>query len=180
MKARLIDHIVLSGGRQRLTLETDEDIRGLYDELKEGDTRVDIRKWHRPRSLDANAYFHVLVNRIAYVTASSDDDVKRDLVVKYGSIARDADGGIVAAKLPASVDIATFYPYARCYKTEDEDGRSFNCYIFYKRTRELDSAEMSHLIDGTVSECKALGIETMTPDQLASLMEAYNERFGGK
>ena len=33
----------------------------------------------------------------------------------------------------------------------------------------MDTAEMSHLIDGTVSEAKALGIETMTPDQIRQL-----------
>lgn len=169
MKAKLIEHIVLSCGLQRLTIETDEDFRQQYDDLKDYDVRVEITKYRKPRSLDANAYFHVLVNKIATITSASDDDVKRDLVIKYGTVARDDDGGVVAAKLPASVDITLFYPYARCYKTEDEDGRSFNCYIFYKRTRDLDTAEMSHLIDGTVSEAKDLGIETLTPDQLASL-----------
>ena len=169
MKAKLIEHIVLSCGLQRLTIETDEDFRQKYDDLKDHDVRVEITKYRKPRSLDANAYFHVLVNKIAAITSASDDDVKRDLVIKYGTVARDDDGGVVAAKLPASVDIALFYPYARCYNTEDEDGRSFNCYIFYKRTRDLDTAEMSHLIDGTVSEAKDLGIETLTPDQLAAL-----------
>lgn len=175
MKARLIEHIVLNSGLQRLTIETDEDFRQQYDGLKEHDVRVEIKRYRIPRSLDANAYFHVLVNKIAAITASSDDDVKRDLVIKYGAIARDDDGGIVAAKLPASVDITFFYPYARCYKTEDADGKAFNCYIFYKRTRDLDTAEMSHLIDGTVSEAKELGIETLTPDQIAALETAYTQ-----
>lgn len=171
MKGRLIEHLVLSGGKQRITVETEDDFRSEWDELHDSDVRIEITKYRQARSLDANAYFHVLVNKIAHAAQSSDDDVKRELVVKYGTIARDSDGGPVAAKLPASVDVSAFYPYTRCYKTEEEGGKSFKCYLFYKRTRELDSAEMAHLIDGTIYEAKELGIETMTPDQIA-LLEA--------
>jgi len=33
----------------------------------------------------------------------------------------------------------------------------------------MDSKEMSNLIDGLVSECKEVGIETMTPQELKGL-----------
>ena len=71
--------------------------------------------------------------------------------------------------LPASADIDRLYPYTRCYKTVEHNGKHCKCYLFYKRTRDMDSKEMSHLIDGTVSEAKALDIEIMAPDQLAQL-----------
>lgn len=38
-----------------------------------------------------------------------------------------------------------------------------------------DTAEMSHLIDGLIDECKAAGIETLPPEELDRMMEEYEE-----
>lgn len=169
IKGRLVDHILLAGGRQRLTIETTDDFRGEYDRLHGKEISAEIKVYRKPRSLDANAYFHVLVNKIAGVIGSSDEEVKRELVVKYGAVEMDEDGNPVGAMLPANADIGKYYPYARCYKTMELNGREYRCFLFYKHTRDMDSAEMSHLIDGTISEAKQLDIETMTPDQIAQL-----------
>ena len=61
---------------------------------------VTIKEKRVRRSLDANAYFHLLVNKIAIETGVSNDDVKVDLVMKYGTLAKDKDGKWLAAKLP--------------------------------------------------------------------------------
>lgn len=150
---------------------------GMVDELKDKDKlAVKVGIFRNKRSLDANSYFHLLVNRIAAVTKASDDEVKRNLVKRYGTLARDEDGQLVGAMLPAGVDIDRFYPYTRNYKTEYRDGKEYTCYLFYERTRNLDSAGMSRLIDGTVSEAKELGIETDTPEQIAKLKSLWGER----
>ena len=65
MKGRLIDLALGLNGKQRITLEVDADFREKYDALKNSDIRVEIVKYREPRSKDANAYFHVLVNKIA-------------------------------------------------------------------------------------------------------------------
>lgn len=168
-RGKLVDHLLLAGGRQRITIETDDDLRGEYDRLHEKEISAEVKVYRKPRSLDANAYFHVLVNKIATTLCSSDEEVKKHLVVKYGTLETDEDGSVYSAMLPASADIDRLYPYTRCYKTVEHNGKHCKCYLFYKRTRDMDSKEMSHLIDGTVSEAKALDIETMTPDQLAQL-----------
>jgi len=169
INGKLVDHILLAGGKQRLTIETTDDFRGEYDRLHDKEISAEIKQYRKPRSLDANAYFHVLVNKIAAVVGSSDEDVKRELVVKYGALETDEDGSPVGAMLPEGVDVGKYYPYARCYKNMELNGREYRCYLFYKHTRDMDSKEMSHLIDGTISEAKQLDIETMTPDQLAQL-----------
>mgnify|MGYP003209610849 CR=1 FL=1 len=40
-------------------------------------------------------------------------------------------------------------------------------------SHEYDTAEMAKLIDGTVSDAKELGIETMTPTQLKEIKERW-------
>ena len=104
------------------------------------------------------------MNEIAAVKGLTDDEVKIDLVTSYGTYARDEDGMIVGFKLPASVDVSTLYPYTRMYKEVEENGKLYKCYLVYKQTRLMDSAEMAHLIDGTIREAQELGIDTDTPE----------------
>ena len=124
IKGTLVDHLILAGGKQRFTIETSDDFRGEYDRLYEKEISAEIKEYRKPRSLDANAYFHVLVNKIAVAQGLSDDEVKRMLVVRYGTVERDDDGNVIAAMLPMSADIDKFYPYTRCYKTVEQDGKT--------------------------------------------------------
>ena len=167
MKGRLLDFSFSLNHKQRITIELDSDFREGFDALKGAELEIKIKKWRRKRSLDANAYFHVLVNEIAMAKGLSDDEVKRDLVVDYGTVARDDDGMVIGFKLPASVSVDDIYPYTKLYKRVEENGRLFNCYLVYKRSSWMDTKEMSHLIDGAVAEARELGIDTDTPEQKA-------------
>ena len=122
----------------------------------------------KKRSLDANAYFHLLVNKIARNLKSSDDEVKKWLNLQYGTIRMEA-GVKVGFKLLASIDSDSVYPYLRKVGESEMGDKKFNHWIMYKRTHELDSKEMAQLIDGTIHEANELGIETMTPNELAKL-----------
>lgn len=179
IRGKLVDHLLLAGGRQRITIETEDDFRGEYDRLHEKEISAEIKVYRKPRSMDANAYFHVLVNKIATAMDSSDEEIKKWLVVKYGTLETDEDGNAYGAMLPASADIDRFHPYTRCYKTMEMGGKAYRCYLFYKHTRDMDSKEMSHLIDGTVFEAKALDIETLPPDELRSMEDLWNNHQGG-
>ena len=178
MKGRIVDYVMTFGGKQRITLELDSDFREGYEALKEAELDISIKKWRVKRSKDANAYFHVLVNQIAVARGLSDDEVKRDLVVQYGTIARDEDGMKIAFKLPAAVDVDNIYPYTRMYKEIEESGKSFKCYLVYKQTREMDSKEMSHLIEGAITVAQELNIDTDTPERAAWWKQLKGENNG--
>ena len=163
MTGRLVDMAFTLGGKQRVTLELNGDFREIWDKLHlEPILDVEVKKHREKRSHSANAYFHVLVNKIAAETGESDDLVKERLVVAYGTVARDKDGCTVGFKLPVSFDV------------REEDGKWFNCYLVYKDTSKMDTKEFSHLIDGAIDEAKALGIETDTPEQLARYKEEWS------
>ena len=167
MKGRLIDFSIGWNRRQRITIEIDSDFREGFDALKGADIEVSVKKWRRKRSNDANAYFHVLVTAIAEARGISNDEVKRMLVVDYGTLARDEDNQIIGFKLPPGVDVSRIYPYTKLFKQAEENGKLFSCYLVYKRSSEMDSKEMARLIDGAVHEAKALGIDTDTPEERA-------------
>ena len=75
-----------------LCFDVDSESTGLaklaVDKHKDGYVDLTIDKWSDKRSIQANAYFHVLVNEIAKATKSSMDDVKKQLVLNYGTPAR--------------------------------------------------------------------------------------------
>ncbi len=176
MTGRLVDLAFTLGGKQRLTIELDGDFREQWDKLhQELLLDVEIKKHRNRRSLSANAYFHVLCNKIAAETGESDDEVKRRLVVSYGALARDKDGKMVGLKLPPTVDPCEFYPYVRYYETRQENGKDFACYLVYKDTHRMDTKEFSHLVDGAITEAKELGIQTDTPEQLARYKEEWSK-----
>lgn len=167
MKGRLIDFSLGWNRKQRITIEIDTDFREGFDALKVSDVEVSVKKWRKKRSNDANSYFHVLVTPIAEARGISNDEVKRMLVVDYGTLARDEDNQIIGFKLPPGVDVSRIYPYTKLFKQVEENGKLFNCYLVYKRSSEMDTKEMARLIDGAVHEAKELGIDTDTPEERA-------------
>ncbi len=175
MKGRLIDLSIGLNRKQRITVEIDGDFREDYDALKTLELDIEIKKHRKRRSLTANAYFHVLVNKIAAVQGLGNDEVKTQLVCEYGVLAKDDDGTTVGFKLPASVDVSTIYPYVKCFDTRTEGGKEFRCYLVYKQTHLMDSKEMARLIDGAVYVAQELGIETDTPDQLARFKAVWEQ-----
>lgn len=172
MKGRLKDLTFGSKGEQHITVTVTSDFRQSFDDLKDYEISVEIKRYREPRSKNANAYFHVLVNKITEAQRLGNGEVKRQLVLEYGTLATDETGSVLGAMLPASASMDDFYPYAKWYKSKVLDGKEYDCYLFYKQTHTLDSKEMARLIDGTITVAKELGLETMTPDQLARL-EGY-------
>ena len=167
MKGRLIDFSMGFNRKQRITIEIDSDFREGFEALKDQDIEVSVKKWRKKRSTDANAYFHVLVTAIAEARGLGNDEVKRMLVVDYGALAKDEDGQIVGFKLPASVDVSFLYQYTKMYKEVEENGRRYKCYLVYKHSSDMDTKEMSRLIEGAIQEAQELGIDTDTPDRKA-------------
>jgi len=179
MRGRLIDLSLGLNKKHRVTVEIDLDQSGRkfideVDRLKDTELSIEIKRHRKRRSLNANAYFHLIVGKIAEELGHGYDETKRRLVCEYGTIARDEDGSTIGFKLPATVDVTKIYEYVKCFDTRTEDGKEFNCYLCYKHTSDMDTAEMARLIDGVIKDARELGIETDTPEQLAR----YKDEWG--
>lgn len=173
MIGRLVDVALSINGRQRVTVELREDFRESYSELKDVDVDIEIKKHRERRSLSANAYFHVLVNKIARRLGESEERVKKKLVTEYGALAKDDNGMTIGFKLPETTDVDVIYPYTKCFDERVENGITFNCYLVYKQTHLMDTQEMAHLIDGAIDTAKELGVQTDTPAQIAKYKEYW-------
>lgn len=160
-------------GTQNITVSVRFDFREKFDQLQGKELDVEIKQHREKRSKNANAYFHVLVNKIAGETGEPDEAVKTRLVVEYGVVAKDDDGMTIGFKLPASVNVDKIYPYTRRFDQRMEGGKLFNCYLVLKPTHDMDTKEMARLIDGAIEEAKELGIETDTPETLARYRDEW-------
>jgi len=165
-------------------MKSNEKVSGTPEELAmylfklDKDKVYEIKEHKELRGLQANKYFHTLVNELARYNrgighAISDDEMKININLAYGTIARDEKGQVVGAKVPKGTNMINFYPYAKWYKEED----NCDCYVFYKRTSELDTREFWELLKGLEQECKAVGIETLDDREFRLMMEEYEKGY---
>ena len=176
MKARLHDLTFTAGGDARLTLQTTEDLGELFDRLKDLPVRVEIKQWRDKRSLDANAYYWVLLSKAAAALKISNNRAHNLMLRRYGAPEL-MDEQLVYLVLPESqeaeekaLESETYHIRPTSQVKEGRDGKLYRTYILLKGSSAYDTKEMSRLISGLVDECRALGIETLTPEELRSLI----------
>ena len=87
---------------------------------------------------------------------------------RYGHLYED-DGEYITITIKSTVPVEKIDGHWLRIK----DNGKYTGYAMIKGSSEYDTAEMSSFIDGIVSECKELGIETMTPDQIEELKQKW-------
>lgn len=169
-------------GKWMITLEVDETPQE-YDSLREKDLNIDIKEYRKRRSLNANAYFYTLVNKIAEALNVSDTEVHDRLladnlsfVYKDGAIdwtVQDWEAGKYRLYkydrdywFDSRLEVVLTKPDGGFYTVDGEKPKSSKIFWHIKGSHQMDTKEMSRLIDATVEEAKGLGIETMTPAEL--------------
>lgn len=153
-----------------------DDEPGDLDQYKDKKLRINVSVDKEKRSLDANAYFHVLVDKLRYVLSmerpTSFAAVKNRLIADYGQIWYiDDRPAVYKTNVPPEVMIEQEEPHTKLFHTS-EDGAYW--YRLYRGSHTYNSAEMYHLIQGTIQECRQVGIETKTPEELARLEGLYD------
>lgn len=155
-----------------LTFEVDGVSGQLINSIEaEEKLRIKVVKYREKRSLDANAYFHVLVGKIADALTISKAKAKNVLICKYGQPQLLPDGNIMVYKTNAPEEFMWEQETLHCIPVKYEGNTAF--YKVYRGSHTYDTKEMSTLIDGTVADAKELGIETATPDELERMKQEW-------
>lgn len=160
--------------RFRITFEVNENdiVKAEYDKLKSYDKlKIKAVKYTQRRSLDANAYFHALVGKIADALTISKAKAKNVLICKYGQPQLLPDGDIMVYKTNAPEEFMWEQESIHAIPVKYEEKATF--YKIYRGSHTYDTKEMSILIDGTVADAKELGIETITPTEIAEMKERW-------
>lgn len=139
---------------------------------------VSIKKHSQKRSRDANAYYWTLVGKIGKATGDSKNRIHNMMLDRYGELDRMPDGSLIPFCIRDDIDHLEFpYPHLKpTQKTLSKGDKLYRWYYRIKGSSEYTSREMSALIEGIVSECREMGIETLPPDELERMMGAYGNK----
>lgn len=155
-----------------LLLEQRELISNL-EKIKEDKLSIEIKKYRPSRSLDANAYCWVLMQKLAEKLNMTKEEVYREAIRTVGSYE------ILPIKEEAVVRFIESWKRNGlgwiCETTKSKLDGYINVLAYYGSST-YDSKEMSRLIDLIVEECKLQEIETMTPEQLSLLKEEWGKQ----
>jgi hypothetical protein len=162
--------IDFKSGKPLLTLEVNErhDFEMLVDELKDYERlSVEVKPFRQRRSLDSNNYAWKLITEIGNVLRANKEDVYLTMLKRYGQ-----------SDMISVLPCVPIHNYVKYYEEAGEgtvNGKVFKHYKVFKGSSEYDSREMSIFIDGVVSEAKELGIQTMTPNEIAEMKARWGE-----
>ena len=129
-----------------------------------------IKKRREKRSLDANAYFWVLVNKIAAETGIRADAIYRDLIQNVGGVSEN-----IVVRADAVQSIMTGWKHNGlgwlAYDLGPSKIPGYHNVCLYYGSSVYDTKQMARLIDLAIQECQQLDIETLPPRKLAILRE---------
>lgn len=146
--------------------------RQVLDSLKDGKAYdVEIKEHREKRSLDANAYFWVLVDRLAEKLRIPKTEIYRRYIREIGG-----NNETVCVTAEAADKLRSGWEHNGLgWQTDTMSSKLPGCVrvVLYYGSSTYDTAQMSRLIDLIVQDCREQGIETLSPDKLAGMMEEW-------
>lgn len=167
----------ISSSKVEITFETDyksyeiNSLQEKINDLNADKLTVKVSKFRKNRSLDANAYMWILCDKLSEKLNITKDEVYRQHIKDIGVFRtveideKAVDTLIHSWGLHGTGWIAERLDYSK------HDG--FTIIALYYGSSTYNTKQMSRLIDAIVQDCKEQGIETLTPDELSQLKEAW-------
>ena len=147
---------------------TKEEIIKILQQEQNSTTLYELNELGIKRSKNANNYLWSLINKIAIKIKSTSDEVYRIMLKRYSSVE------MISVRADINIDA---YFQNNNIKYYEEAGIiilkniKYKNYKIYLGSSEMNTKQMSRLIDGVIYECKALDIETMAEDYIKRLKE---------
>jgi phosphoribosylaminoimidazole (AIR) synthetase len=150
-----------------LTLVTGDNLTEEFEKLKGKKLSIEIKQYREKRSLDANAYMWVLLQKMAELLKTSKDELYLEVLGRYGVFTHIIVKPNVVDRVKAEWrnvrDLGEVV-------VNGVTGIQLQCYF---GSSTYNTKEMSVLIDGVVSECKELGIDTISDNELRIMKEKW-------
>lgn len=145
----------------------------------------DLTEHKAKRTLTQNAYYWVLLEKVAAALRMSKPELHNRMLRQYGVWQRYGDKVVVA--LIADTDEAEetalraekLHLKPTSVTIESEVG-TMRQYVLLKGTHEMNTEEMSVLLDGLIQEARNLDIETLTPAELERMRQYAQENKGNR
>jgi len=138
----------------------------LYSFLNK-DIKINIKKFFKKRSTNANSYAWALITELANVLDMSKEEVYLLKLKDYGQ----------SELVLISEDVNPKY-FFKYYSEEGQTvvkGKKYKWYKVYKGTSEYDTREMSIFINGLIRDCEEQNIYTKPKKEVDKLLESWNK-----
>ena len=151
-----------------VTFEINEDITASIDKIRDKLLNLTAKIHREKRSLDANAYAWVLMQKIAEAIHTDKWSVYLLMLERYSPVFTHI---IVRPEAVERVKgewrtVKVLGPI----QVNGSSGIQLQCYF---GSSTIDSKEMASFIAGIVSECKEMGIETLPPDEIERMRREW-------
>lgn len=132
---------------------------------------VEVKQHKKQRSLDANAYCWVLIDKLSEKLNVSKTEIYRQAIKEIGG-----NSETVCAPTKSVNKVCEGWKHNGIgWQTETFKSKIDGCtnVILYYGSSSYNTNQMSMLIDNIVQDCKALDIETLTPKELQALKDGW-------
>ena len=133
---------------------------------------LEVKEHRKKRSLDANAYAWVLINKLADAMRIAPIEVYRQAIQNVGG-----NYEVIPIKEEAADHFKQVWEAQGlgwpCMDMGKSKLQGFRNLRAYYGSSTFSVSQMQVFIDNLVQDCRALNIETLTPDKLALLMEEW-------
>lgn len=141
------------------------------EKLEKTDINIDIKKFYKKRSLDANGYYWVLVDKLAPFVNLSKEEIYKQHIKNIGG-----NNDMVCVQNKGVENLCKGWSKNGIgWVTDTMPSKLEGCtnVVLYYGSSTYDTAQMRRLIDLAKQDCDAVGIETMTPAELEALVERW-------
>lgn len=135
--------------------------------------KYEVKEVKKKRSLDSNAYAWVLLGKLQEKLHIPKEDIYRKLIKEIGSYE------VIPVKNEAVERFRQAWSkngLGWITETTKSKLEGFTNVIAYYGSSSYNTSEMSRLIELIVQECKQQEIETMTQNELNSLLESWDKK----
>ena len=153
-----------------ITLSTTNfSIEEKLQKIKDKELAITIKKRSQKRSLDANAYAWFLMEEIGKATNKSKDEVYIEMLGRYGIFTH------IVVKPNVVERIEEEWRLVRNLGNVTINGKAGVQLQCYFGSSTYTTEEMSRFIDGIITECKDLGIELLSDEEINSMKGEWGQ-----
>lgn len=141
------------------------------EQLKDKTVEIILKLFRKKRSLDANSYYWVLVDKLASKLKIAKVDIYRNHIREVGGNCE-----IFCAKDNAVGMLIKGWKHNGIgWVADTMPSKLPGCtnVILYTGSSEYNTEQMSRLINLAVQDCQAVGIDTKTPDEIDNLLSLW-------
>ena len=174
MIGKLKDLMRLASGEWVISFTTRENPGQLFDDLQEVPVRIEIKKASKHRSLSANNYAWVLIDKIAEVTGKTSTEVYQQAIMEIGGVS-----DYYGMKEEAYENFCEIWTKGHLGRqVVIIPGSSKPGWInvrAWKGSSDFDSAQMARLIDLLIQEAEQQGIPTISDQEVERMKSQWGK-----